>query len=91
MYRVEIITEDPTVISTTTDQATITCKVYSWDTDITDTLDTSLFNWKRTSTNSERDAIWNAMPEHQGIKSITVNADDVIENSSFICEVNLPE
>ena len=91
MYRVEIITEDPTVISTTTDQATITCKVYSWDTDITDTLDTSLFNWKRTSTNSERDAIWNAMPEHQGIKSITVNADDVIENSSFICEVDLPE
>ena len=91
MYRVEIITEDPTVRSTTTDQATITCKVYSWDTDITDTLDTSLFNWKRTSTNSERDAIWNAMPEHQGIKSITVNADDVIENSSFICEVDLPE
>lgn len=91
MYRIEIIADGSTIISTTTDQATMTCKVYSWDTDITDTLDSSLFNWKRTSSSAERDAIWNAMPEHQGIKSITVNADDVIENSSFICEVDLPE
>lgn len=91
MYRVEIITEDPTIISTTSDHATITCKVYSWDTDVTDTLNASLFNWKRTSTNSEQDAIWNAMPEHQGVKFITIDADDVIENSSFTCEVDLSE
>lgn len=91
MYRVEITTEDPTVISTTTDQSTITCKVYSWDTDITDTLDASIFNWKRSSNDSESDNIWNAMPEHQGVKSITIDADDVFENSSFTCEVDLPE
>lgn len=91
MYRVEITTEDPTVISTTTDQATMTCKVYSWDTDITDTLDASIFNWKRSSNDSELDDIWNSMPEHQGVKSIIINADDVFENSSFTCEVDLPE
>lgn len=91
MYRVEIVTEDPTVISTTTDQATMTCKVYSWDTDITDTLDSSIFNWKRSSNDSESDEIWNAMSEHQGIKSITIDANDVFENSSFTCEVDLPE
>ena len=91
MYRVEITTEDPTVISTTTDQATMICRVYSWDTDITNTLDASIFNWKRSSSDSASDEIWNAMPEHQGIKSITIDATDVFENSSFICEVDLPE
>ena len=69
----------------------MTCKVYSWDIDITNTLDASLFNWKRTSNDSELDAIWNAMPEHQGVKSITIGADDVVDNSSFTCEVDLPE
>lgn len=91
MYRVEITTEDPTIISTTSDQATLVCKVYSWDTDITNTLDVSIFNWKRSSINSALDEIWNAMPEHQGVKSITIDADDVFENSSFTCEVDLPE
>ena len=91
MYRVEITTEDPTVISTTTDQATMICRVYSWDIDITNTLDASIFNWKRSSSDSASDEIWNAMPEHQGIKSITIDATDVFENSSFTCEVDLPE
>lgn len=91
MYRVEISTDDSTIISTTADEATMICKVYSWDTDITDTLDVTLFNWKRTSSDTERDKIWNAMPEHQGIKSIIINAADVYENSSFTCEVDLPD
>lgn len=91
MYRVEIITSDSTVISTSSDVATMTCKVYSWDIDITDTFDASLFNWKRISNDAELDNVWNAMPEHQGVKSITIDADDVIDNSSFTCEVDLPE
>ena len=91
LYRVEITTEDSTIISTSIDKATIVCKVYSWDADITDNLDNSLFMWKRTSSDAEKDAIWNAMPEHQGVKYIVIDADDVIENSSFTCEVNLPE
>lgn len=91
IYRVEISTTNPTVISTVEDVATLTCRVYSWDLDVTDMLDASLFSWKRVSSNLELDEIWNAMPEHQGIKSITIDADDVIDNSSFACEVNLPE
>lgn len=91
MYRVEIEVDGPTIISTTTEQSIMTCKVYSWDTDITNTLDSSLFNWKRVSTSTELDEVWNAMPEHQGIKSITINANDVYENSSFTCEVDLPD
>lgn len=91
MYSVEITTSDPTVISTANDVATMVCRVYSWGTDVTDTFDESLFNWKRTSNNEEYDVIWNSMPEHIGKKSITIDADDIIDNSSFTCEVNLPE
>ena len=91
MYRVEIITGDSTIMSTVNDKATMICKVYSWDTDITNDLDSSIFSWKRISGNEELDEIWNAMPEHQGMKSITINPDDVLENSSFTCEVDLPE
>lgn len=91
MYRIEVVVTGPTIISTPEDTATMTCKVYSWDADVTDTIDASMFNWKRTSNNAEQDAIWNGMPEHQGVKSITIDADDVIENSSFTCEVELPE
>ena len=91
MYSVEITTTDSTTISTASDQATLTCKVYSWDSDITNTLDASLFMWKRVSNDTNSDTIWNAMPEHQGVKSITIDADDVIDNSSFSCEVDLPE
>ena len=91
MYRVEIVADGPTTISTSEDKATLICKVYSWDADITDTLDASIFDWKRTSNNEELDAIWSAMPEHQNVKSITIDADDVIENSSFTCEVSLPD
>ena len=95
MYRVEIITEDPTIISTSTDKATMSCKVYSWDSDITEHLINAgvMFYWKRVSEDKEKDEKWNAMPEHQGAGRtiITVDADDVVGNSSFTCEVDLPE
>ena len=90
IYRVEIVASGPIVISTKEDSTILTCKVYSWDTDVTDTLDENIFNWKRKSNNEESDVVWNAMHEHQGVKSITIDADDVIENSSFVCEVDLP-
>lgn len=91
MYKVEIVSDGPSIFSTKEDKATMKCVVYSWDADITETLDASIFNWKRVSDNTSLDEIWNARPEHQGVKSIAINADDVIANSSFTCEVNLPE
>lgn len=90
LYRIEIIVDGPNIFSTTSDKATLSCKVYSWDTDVTDNFDASLFNWKRTSDNSDMDIIWSAMPEHQGIKQIEVDADDIIGNTNFVCEVDLP-
>lgn len=97
MYRVEIVSEGHTVISTAKDTVTLTCKVYSWDSDITDELDASLFKWYRISPDETLDESvitdeqWSQMPEHQNTKSITIDADDVIYNSSFYCEVEFPE
>lgn len=92
MYRVEIIASGPTIISTPEDKVTLTCKVYSWDSDITNDLDESLFNWKRISNDAEKDIIWNSMPEHQGVKEIKdIDVNGIVGNSSFTCEVDLPE
>ena len=92
MYRVEIISSGPTAITSTSNTSLLTCKVYSWDTDITDTIDASFFNWKRISGLAEQDEIWNAMPEHQHVKSIEISASDVPDgvSASFTCEVELP-
>lgn len=95
MYRVEITTTSSTVISTTEDEVTLTCKVYSWDSDITEDLSRQgvKFLWKRNSGNEKEDKEWNEMRYRQGdyLNIITINANDVIENSSFTCEVDLPE
>ena len=102
MYRIEIVADGPTVISKAEDKTKLTCKVYSWDTDITEPLVESgvIFYWKRISAdqpiddeNKLTDEQWNGMQDHQGagLTSIYIDADDVIGNSSFTCEVDLPE
>ena len=93
MYRVEVISSGPTIMSSNEDKAILTCKVYSWDADVTETLDASLFSWKRVSSHADLDEIWNAMPEHQGVRSIEITSTDVPNdvNASFSCEVNLPD
>lgn len=90
LYRVELVVDGTTTFSAIEDVATLQCKVYSWDTDVTDSFDAVLFKWKRTSDEPDKDIIWNAMPEHQGIKEIIINVDDVIGNASFVCEVDIP-
>ena len=97
MYRVEIVSEGPTVISTKNDKVKMVCKVYSWDVDITNTLDVSLFKWKRISQDQTKDEDgltaddrWALMPEHQNTKTIEIDAEDVVGESSFTCEVELP-
>lgn len=91
MYDVKVFVDGPTTMVNVTDTAILTCKVYAWDTDITDTIDASEFYWVRSSNKPERDEIWNAMPEHQGVKTIIIGVDDIDENVSFNCQVNLPE
>ena len=88
-YKIEIISDGPTTITSINDTNTLTCKVYAWDSDITETLDASLFSWIRSSRNSELDEAWNT--DHIGMKTVTISADDVLENASFSCNVDLPD
>lgn len=57
-----------------------------------------VFHWKRTSTGvpvnqgEVSDDMWNTMPEHQIIGSniLEISHLDILDNSSFTCEVELP-
>lgn len=91
MYRVEIICSGPQIMNIKNQTATLSCRVYSWDTDITDTLDSTLFNWTRSSNDSDQDEIWNNNSVHQGRKTLTISTEDITNNASFNCEVTLPD
>jgi hypothetical protein len=91
MYRIEIKCIGPQILRTKNQTAKLYCHVYSWDADITDSLDASLFNWKRHSDNADHDEIWNLMSIHRGRKTLTISTEDITENANFSCEVTLPD
>lgn len=90
-YSVEIISDGPIMINSTKEKTTLTCKVYSWDADITDTLDESLFQWYRTSNDTIADEMWNLSDKGYHKKTIQITHEDVENDAStsFHCEVNL--
>ena len=91
MYRVEVQCNGPMIMNFKNQSATLSCRVYSWDTDITDTLDASLFNWFRTSLDANQDTIWNNNTRHKGVKTLKITTEDISNNANFYCEVSLPE
>jgi hypothetical protein len=89
MYRVEISTADSLIISDVNQTATLNCKIYSWDDDVTATYK-QYIEWKRKSNDTTGDATWNNNAGHKGVTSITIGASDIVHNASFYCEVKLP-
>ena len=87
MYRVELVTEGVSIFRDKGQRSVIRCKVFSWDDDITATLDASAFVWHRQSYNAEADATWDAA--HAGMKAVTITTEDVTDNASFYCEVTI--
>ena len=85
MYRVELHTVGVSIFRDKGQQSILQCKVFSWDEEITATLDASAFNWHRQSYDDAADAEWDAA--HRGMKEITVTTEDVTDNASFYCEV----
>ena len=67
----------------------LSAHVYAWNTDVTAKLDESCFAWHRSSSDEAADAEWDSY--HVGMKSITVTTEDVQDNASFRCEVNIQE
>ena len=87
MYRTELVVEGTSIFRDKGQMSRLSCRVLSWDKDITDTLPKSSFNWHRKSGNAETDADWDGL--HKGMKSITVSTEDVQDNASFYCEVTI--
>lgn len=89
MYRTELICDGTSIFKNKGQQSILKCKVYSWDKDITDTIDAACFLWHRKSDNEESDADWDA--NHVGMKQIYITTEDVLDNASFYCVVNMKE
>ena len=89
MYQVRLSYSGTNIMTRKNQFSSISCKVYSWDEDITSTLDSSLFNWKRVSDNSDSDIEWNNSASHMGTKTINISTEDILNHASFNCEVNL--
>ena len=90
MYRVVIQSNNGNIFKNGDINCTLSCKVYSWDDDITDTINAANFTWTRQSKDSAADAVWNA--NHSGgTKVLTITSSDVYGRSVFYCNVTLPD
>lgn len=85
MYRTELLVEGVSIFRDKGQNSLMRCKVYSWDKDITDTLDPTAFIWHRRSGNAAADEEWDA--SHIGLKTVIITTEDVQDNASFFCEV----
>lgn len=90
MYRVVIESDNGNIFKNNEVNCTLSCKVYSWDEDITDEINAANFVWRRKSKDTQGDTQWNT--NHSGgTKSITITSSDVYGRSVFYCDVTLPD
>lgn len=87
MYRIETYVTGRQIFTDKGQVSVMACRVLSWDEDITASLDATLFSWHRESRNSDADAEWDSY--HVGMKQINITTEDVTDNASFYCTVNL--
>lgn len=86
MYRLVISSSNGNIFKNGNITTTLYATVFSWDENITDTLDDNQFIWTRVSENAEADAIWNA-DHFGGSKSIEITSEDVYVRATFFCDL----
>lgn len=87
MYHTELVVDGVSIFKDKGQSSRMHCKVFSWDKDITDTLEADNFIWHRKSSDDAADAEWDKA--HRGIKTIIITTEDVQDNASFYCEIIL--
>lgn len=87
MYRTELVVDGVSIFKNKGQSSIMRCKVFSWDKDITTTLDAACFVWHRKSSDEEADTEWDS--RHYGVKQIVITTEDVQDNASFFCEVTI--
>lgn len=89
-YRISLEYPGTTIFTEPGQTCTITCKVFDWDKDITDSLPAgTVFKWIRASNVS--DTTWNATHTYTDVNTITITNEDIEKNAQFYCECTFDE
>jgi len=86
MYRLVISSSNGNIFKNNNISTTLYATVFSWDENITDTLDDNQFIWTRVSDDAEADKLWNDA-HFGGTKSIEIDSDDVKVRATFFCDL----
>ncbi len=86
MYRLVISSSNGNIFKNNNINTTLTATVFSWDENITDTLDPNQFIWTRVSDDAEADKEWNDK-HYGGSKSIDITKEDVNIRATFFCDL----
>ena len=86
MYRLVISSSNGNIFKNNNIKTTLYATVFSWDENITDTLDDNQFIWTRVSEDAEADKLWNNA-HFGGAKSIEITSDDVKVRATFFCDL----
>lgn len=86
MYRLVITSSNGNIFKNGNIATTLSAQVYSWDENITDSLDPNQFVWTRVSEDADSDKLWNAA-HYGGAKQIEVTKDDVHVRATFFCDL----
>lgn len=86
MYRLVITSSNGNIFKNGNIATTLSAQVYSWDENITDSLDPNQFVWTRVSEDADSDKLWNAA-HYGGAKQIVITADDVKVRATFFCDL----
>lgn len=86
MLRLVITSTNGNIFKNGNIQTTLEAAVFSWDENITDTLDENQFIWTRVSDDAAADAEWNQQ-HFGGSKSIEITKDDVKVRATFFCDL----
>ena len=84
-YRVELQADHGDVLSERVPSTTLRARVWRGNTEVTDLIDASRFQWKRQSSDETGDRVWNAA--HIGVKQIYLTTADVHYSANYSCEV----
>lgn len=87
IYRIETYISGRQIFTDKGQAAVMSCRVLSWDEDVTAFIDDSAFLWHRESGDAGADAEWDSY--HIGMKQINITTEDVMNNASFYCEVTI--
>lgn len=86
MYRLVITSSNGNIFKNNNISTTLSAVVFSWDTNVTDSLDPNQFIWTRVSDDPAADAAWNEA-HFGGTKTVEITRDDVKVRATFFCDL----